>query len=258
MPKAGELGGLPPNILLVGPTGSAKTSFTLSAGPALRIIDCDGNIRSGLHCKDGHDEARAEADVVLAHETDPQRKAEGFRKVKIAVEKIVKEARKPPEERGFDVVAIDSLSTLWQGATLHVQGAAGKIGEQLSLPDRGTANREVLQVIYALKAAPVAFIAIAHDTVIEVGGENQIRLGLPGKQLNQEIPKIFSDIWYAHPKPKAGGRTEFQIYTAPAGAIRARSSADLPNPLDASEGLPSVFERMGYPIRTIEKKPQAA
>lgn len=245
--KAGDLVQEAPKVLLCGTAGSGKTSLVLTLGSNVEILDADGNIRSGLHCGDGHDEERAKAEVTPCPEPFPESKPQAFNTVRKRIEKISQEVEAGTYER--KVVAVDSLTTLTHAAMLETQRVSGNLKKNPSLPEWGTMANEVFRLITRLRALPIGVILIAHDEVIEVNERQRVQLGVMGKKLGQQLPRLFTDIWYVKTRSSAGGKQAFTIQPRPSGDFpQARNSGGLPGELDATKGLPPVFEALGYPL----------
>jgi len=245
MPKAGDLKASPPLICHMGPSGSGKTSVWLTLGDAVEVWDFDGNIRSGLFCGDGLDAQRAEANVESFVESDPTSKATGFDKLK----KKLTEARKKGGDYHAKVIVMDSLTSLCDSAMLWAQQASGHLGQQPTTQEWGVMAREVESVVNALKVLPFATVLIAHDDIVNVKGENEIRLGVPGQKIKSTLPPKLTDWWYQRTRQGAGDVTKFEILTCPQKGLDLYASGPIPGVIDASKGIEWVLNEMGFPPR---------
>jgi hypothetical protein len=229
---------------MMGDVGSGKTSFVMTLGSSLELIDVDGNCRTALGIEDQWTEARSEVEVFEVSEVYGK-KPTSFRSVDKRVKEIAQEVSRG--EYPQIAVCVDSLTSLAEAAMAYVQDQNGNTGSSPTQQEWGSMARAVEQVVLTLRSLPIATFLIAHDELVDVNEETQIRLGVPGKALGKSLPKKFSDMWYLKTSVRAGGKNEFEVFTAPKGAIKARSSAAVPNPYDASKGLGPLLKEMGYP-----------
>jgi hypothetical protein len=236
---------LPPNIVIVGPAGSGKTSFALTLGEHVDYWEIDGNVRAGLHCGDGLDHIRGEVEIWAPEPMTNPRRNHPFIQIEKRVDQIHKEGS------AFPVSCLDSLSTVCNLGLHYHQTLDNTLDKPVNQRQWGQMASDVLRFMFKLRHASTSVVILAHENRDELNGELLFSMGAPGKKVNKDLPPTFSDIWYSATRKGTRNAQFFEIYTKPFGSYPARSSSDLPNPLDATQGFLPVFEAMGWPLEEV-------
>ncbi|NJN34139.1 MAG: AAA family ATPase, partial [Saprospiraceae bacterium] len=139
--------------------GTGKTALVATLGPDVEIIATDSNMRTLLNLKDKFYEERLKAEITPCYDDTPT-SAGGFTKAKNRIIQISNEIAQSKYNR--KVLAIDSLTTLAEGAMKYVLTSTGKWGIKApTQPEWGQGITYVEQLINILRGLPIPVIVIA-------------------------------------------------------------------------------------------------
>lgn len=248
----------PARILIYGYPGVGKTTFALTGGADLELIDVDRGYQPGISHKDNLRERRLDADIQsFVDDTVTQPKA--FFKVKSRLYDIAAQCAagvyKPK------IVCIDSLTKLGDAALNFVRynsgtyklGEAGKNNPQPSQPEWGLAISGIEQCLGILTALPITTIVITHvlKESTEGGGSTE-RMHVLGAKLPNVLGSYFDEIWRASILKGGGAEGDkFVLQTTATPFLVARSRYGLPNNFDMNQGLPAALSALGTPLVRI-------
>lgn len=203
------------NFLLYGPPGSGKTFSTRTAPGPVYVQSFDpGGSRGLLSLAQEHNliiDQRFEQEdtqkpwVITEWEKDYlAKRAQGF-------------------FQHIGTYVIDSLTTFYNCAMLHILAKNGLLKEAPRIQDYGTAKRMVEAMVLSLVNLPCHTICIAHEAVREdeLNKAKSRGIAISGS-LQDTLPALFDEIYYAVPKRTPRG-TEYWFQTSHSGMVFARS-----------------------------------
>ncbi len=224
--KVSELQSKPPKILLYGPAGRGKTALFLTLGERAQLVDLDDNLEVGLGLHDNLREERLKVDVKQYVDSNP-RKSSVLRKAKAKIIDIVNDCNKG--NYPFDILGLDSLTSLAAAAQDHVMGNSNRFGENPQIQEWGLILNEIENVIKLLRCLPIPVVVIAHETTFVSDDISQVQIAIPGQKLPGKVTRMFSEIWYMRIKSIGQQKSQIFIQTAPTTAITCRSGRGLAN-----------------------------
>jgi len=222
--KVKELAAKPPKVLIYGPAGRGKSALALTLGERSQIIDMDGNLDVAFGLHDNLQDERLNVDVKQFLELDPT-KGVAFAKVKKYILNVVNDCAKGKYE--FEVLTLDSLTSLSVAAQNYVMYNSGRIGENPEIQHWGMILTEIENVITALRALPIRVFFIAHENIFTSKEVKRIQIAMPGQKLPGRITRMFSEIYYIRIRDVGQGKGELYIQTAPTSMIICRSNRGL-------------------------------
>ena len=239
-----------PKSITFGPLGTGKTLFWQTGGECVHIVDCDDGSQSGLYWKDKWSAERELVDVKRFVEPDPD-VVSGFIRVRTHLLDIARKVKSGTWP--YPVVVIDSLTSLVEMAvrqTMYNSGRLvnGKI-DTVRIQDWGNAFVEVTNLLCHAKSMDVAVVLIAHQTIIEEGASKKITIACRGKNLPNEIPRLFDEVWYHRKEDLSGGKLKIKIITKPTEMLDIRSRANLPAEFSVGVGAEVVLKKMKFDMR---------
>lgn len=253
MPELQTIELRPPKILVYGKPGSGKTVWALSGGQITQVMDLDLGVRSGMNVKDEFTEMRKRVDVIQYCETQPQR-AEAFLAAKFKALAVSEQCGLG--KYGFQILVVDSLSSLAEYALRYVMQNSGGIDKPKQIQHWGMAISEIEGFLMILRSLPIPVILLAHDQRDKIDGADIIELGIYGKNLPANIMKYFDEIFYSRAVSLPGGVTGYSFQTKSDAVRTARSRTNLPDPFNPMKtGVLELLKMMGWSPRVIPQTP---
>lgn len=251
--KLNELTSKPPKILMMGPMGTGKTIFAETVGKHGQLWDLEDGAISGLYLEDKWQKDRKEIDIVRMTEENPTDTTvfDNIRKKVLETSKLCAKGEYP-----FKVLILDNLTLLADAALRYVlrnsqELKAGMI-KKVEIQHWGMAFEEIKNISRMLRSLPICVVLIAHVEEIELRGAETstviYRLGVSGKKLPYQLPRLYDEVWMTRSKRVAGGKVKYSLSTKSTSKFEVRSRYSIPDDYDLSEGLPPLLKQMGYSL----------
>lgn len=249
MPQLASLSLEAPKILIYGRPGTGKTSFTMTLGESLEIIESDPQgYGVGLTLKDGKEAIRAKVEVSYFRD-DPVVPGTGWGKLKARVLSIANDLRANKYTK--KVVAFDSLTSAGELALRYVRANSGKpLSGPPSQPEWGAAMLELEFVINLALGFRIPAIFLAHEDTEQTDPNGQFVQKKPyiiGQRLLPKVIANLTEVYYAKLEPKGGGSFLRLLQTSGTPGIEAKSGRSIPN-FDMSRGAQALFEELKFPL----------
>jgi hypothetical protein len=242
--KVGESPARVPHILLYGDPGSWKTALVQTLGDGLQILDLESGYHVGKHVDDQFKKDRLAVDIISCVDPDPT-KALAFQNAKSHIISVANGVTR--KKYGFKAFCIDSLTALTDSAVRSVLANSGRLGLNPEIQHWGLAFNELENVLTICRSLPIPFILIAHTMNVENEyGQTKKEIAIQGQKLPGRITRYFGEIWYISVRPGAQDKIVAAIKTKSTSQYLARSHSGLPDDLSAKDGLPAIFNKMGY------------
>lgn len=248
----------PARILFYGFPGTGKTTFVLTAGADLELLDVDRGYQPGKTHKDQWSPRRLKAEI-FSEPDDNVTVPRAFFKIKSKIYEIADQCAR--KTYPYKVVALDSLTKLCDAAMAYVRynsgtyklGVEGKNNSQPTQPEWGLAISAIEQVLAVFTALPVTTIVITHvlKESTEGGGSTE-RMHVFGAKLPNVLGGYFDEIWRANILKGGGAEGDkYVIQTQATPFMVARSRYGLPNNFEMNRGLPEALSVLGTPLVRI-------
>lgn len=186
-------------ILLLGPSGTGKTSF-LATMPAPYVADFDNGLTSIM----GRD---VEADQF--HDPDPDNPT-----AYLEFKKVLKRWRDKPERETF---CVDSLTTFSNAIFKWAMKENGRLNQQPSQGDWGKAINEVTKALGAISTLKCNVVMTAHLQVERDELLGSIKYGplIYGRGLPGSIPIYFDEVYLTTVSAKPGAPAVYRLRMHP-------------------------------------------
>ena len=163
-------------------------------------------------------------------EFEEYRGSTGYRKFRRDLEADMKSGK-------YKSAMIDSLSTLQQCMMQDVQSENPKATENYQIQEYLIYFTRLRALVIDLVNYPTHLLFTAHEQVIEnkITGEIAILPSLYGKDMPDEFPMFFDEVYHTEIKPHRNGPSEFFLRTQPTNLIMSGGRVDKDNKLDVLE-----------------------
>jgi hypothetical protein len=244
MVKLSEVTNHVPRILVYGFPGTGKTAFMLTAGSGLLVCDIDDGLQVGKNLEDRWKEARMNVEVEQFKDENPL-VPNSYRRFKAFITSLSDKVRlKKP--LGFDILGIDSLTSLADGAMRYILSNSSRLGGTPQLQDWGLAFVEIDNLLMQLKVLPVPVVLLAHQQTNEIDDKTHIELGISGKRMPQKVAGMFDEVLYSKTIVRSAGKVDFVLQTVSTGSIMCRSRSCVADGFDQNAGIRKLISMCGY------------
>jgi hypothetical protein len=234
-------------MIIYAPPGGGKTGFALTGGPLVSVADFDDGLATGLTLKDRWTPERVQVEMTQFLDPEPT-KAQAWAKFKTWVRDLQVKS-KLPSGLPFKVLVIDSLTQMCEACLRFITGNSGKLGKDevtnITQPEWGLLQLEVLEMVRLLKSLPCITIFLAHQEVKELDGTSSIDVGIPTQKLPPKLIALMDEVLFLQVRT-VGGVTSRNILTKPTGAATIRSRSNLEPSIPVDKGLRYLLRQMGY------------
>lgn len=189
-------------VLLIGDSGSGKTSFLGTVPGKLHIIDFDNGL-----------DVLAGKDIEYGEYYDDKEKPSAWKRFR---EQMASWRKTPPT----DSIALDSITTAAECALRYVLDKNGRGAGLIQQGDWGQAISEVKDALAFLTTLPVHVIITSHYQMFrdETLGQLHFVPLIYGKELPMVMPKYFNDCWRTYVDLPAGStEPKYMLQVRPTG-----------------------------------------
>ena len=203
-------------ILVWGKPKSGKTFFFRTFPKPAKAYMFDPN---GILCLRGED-------IEYEEYSGPN----GYRKFQVDLESDMKAGR-------IKSIMVDSLSTLQQCMMKAVQQENIKATENYQIQEYMIYFSRLRSLLIDLTNYPVHLLFTAHQQVLEnaITGEVSILPSIYGKDMPDEFPMYFDEVYHTEVKPHRKEPSEFFLRTQPTNLLTCGGRIDKDNVLDNLE-----------------------
>lgn len=236
----------PPKILLFGPPGTWKTTFSTSWGSQTEIIDIDKKLLSAIKVQDKWTPERHAVFVTPCYDKNVQVPT-AFEDLKRRVFTISDLCASGKYDK--KVLVVDSLTSKGEHAMRKILYGAGvrmiaPVLPPITIPQWGMAINEVENVLTVLKSLPICVIVVAHELTEVVDDVVRTKIWALGAKLPNKLPVGFDEIWYS--KIVGAGNDRHAVLQTNATTVTACSRGQLPDGWDTRQGLQETLKKIGY------------
>lgn len=239
----------PPKVLLYGPAGTWKTTFSTTWGQETEILDLDKGLLSALKVQDSWTSQRHQVDVTPCYDVNPNSPTAFTSAKKRIFELSSLLSTKSYKKK---LLVVDSLSALGDHAMRSILGNSGKIASlsqgkaiQVTQQEWGLAITEVKNVLTVLRSLPVAVVVVAHELTEQIDNTTRIKIWALGAKLPDELPTFFDEVWYSR-VIGAGAERRAVLQTVGTSSVIARSRGCLPDLWETKKGIQETLKQIGY------------
>ena len=232
----------PPKILLMGKWGSGKTALAMSLGEKAEMLDLENGVYAS-RIEDQWKTQRENVNVEGFYDTTPGQ-ATAWARLKSHVDKIAVGIQQKKWNR--QALIIDSLTAVQEISLNFVMANSGKLGKQPEIQHWGMNFNEMANLLQQLRALPIPVIVLAHVVQTIENESVKLELAVPGKANPQKIPGMFTEVLYCKVETGAANKTRFLLQSKPSGLISCRSSSQIEDNYDMTQGMDKLIEKMGW------------
>lgn len=232
----------PPKILLMGKWGSGKSALAMTLGKRAQMIDLENGVYAS-RIQDSFFSKRQEVDIVSIYDEKPG-EATAWARLKSHVDKIAHAVNQ--KKWPFECLIVDSLTVFQEISLNFIMANSGKLGKQPEIQHWGMNFNEMSNVLQQLRAIPIPVIVLAHVVQTLENESVKLELAIPGKANPQKIPGMFTEVLYCKVQTGAANKTQFLLQSKPSGLVSCRSSSQIPDNYDMTQGMEKLIEYTGW------------